>query len=61
MKVIITFDTDNAAFDIPYFDEEIKGIIKQAGDYLTGASDNPVLKDTNGNTVGEVFRSTSIR
>jgi len=62
-KVIITFDTDNAAFqDYPHgdgnFDEEVKQVLKQAEGFLIGDRDSDTLMDTNGNTVGSIWRST---
>ena len=66
MKIIISFDADNDAFcDYPHgngdFDSEIKRILKQAEDYLVGNRYSEKLIDTNGNTVGEVFRSSCIK
>jgi len=61
MKIIITFDTANAAFQDFDFDSEVKNILKQAEDYLLHNRDSYKLIDSNGNIVGNVFRSTAIR
>jgi hypothetical protein len=63
MQITISFEANNAAFiDYPggdgNFDEEIKYVLKQAEDYLTNRSDSEILKDSNGNKIGTVFRST---
>jgi hypothetical protein len=60
MKIIISFDTENASFEDD-FDGEIKRVLKQAENYLTDYSNNENLSDINGNKIGNVFRSTCIR
>lgn len=61
MKIIITFETETEAFDGYDFDNEIKKVLKQAEEYLTDMSNSEILKDSNENTIGHVFRSTPIR
>jgi hypothetical protein len=51
MKVVITINTDNAAFDDP---GELPRIIRVAADLVTrNRLDRPLL-DVNGNTVGHI-------
>ena len=67
MKIRIEFDTDNAAFqEYPHgegnFDEEVRYVINQAYEFIIGSmSGDGKLKDTNGNTVGTVWCSTTCR
>jgi len=58
--VIISFETDNAAFDEDY-DGEIKKILSQAEEFLIGSGKRDTLRDTNGNFVGTCFISTRQR
>lgn len=67
MEIRIQFDTDNAAFqDYPHGDgnweEEVKAIMKQATAQLLGSMDGDCkLRDTNGNTIGTIWWSTTDR
>jgi len=67
MEIRIQFDTDNASFqDYPHgdgnFDEEVKNVMKQATEFIVGYMDGDgKLRDTNGNTVGDVWCSTTRR
>ena len=60
MKIIITFETENASF-VENFEYEVSRIMAQAKDFICDDSDTDILRDTNGNKVGTVWRSTSIR
>jgi len=67
MEIRIQFDTANAAFqEYPHgdgnFDEEVKHVMKQATEFIIGHMEGSgKLKDTNGNTVGDVWCSTTNR
>ena len=66
MEIRIEFETSNAAFqEYPHGDgnweEEVKRIMKQATDFLIGDMRNEKLRDSNGNTVGRVWTSTTSR
>ena len=67
MKIRIQFDTANASFqDYPdgdgNWEEEVKYIMKQATDILVGSMDGDCkLRDSNGNTVGTIWWSTTNR
>jgi hypothetical protein len=51
-KVVITINTDNAAFDDD-FSQEMEYVLSQAPKVIT-QSDGGKLRDSNGNTVGEI-------
>ena len=66
MNIRIEFNTDNAAFqDYPHgdgnFDEEVKHVMKQATEFLIGDMRDEKLRDTNGNSVGTIWISTTNR
>ena len=66
MKIRIEFETSNAAFqEYPYGDgnweEEVKRVMEQATDFLTGDMGDEKLRDSNGNTVGRVWTDTTSR
>ena len=67
MEIRIQFDTANAAFqEYPDgdgdFDKEVQYVLKQAADMITGPMDTDCkLRDSNGNTVGTVWWSTTDR
>ena len=65
-EVRIQFETDNAAFvDYPHgggnYDEEIRFVIKQVEEFLLGDMRDEKLRDSNGNTIGRVWISTTLR
>lgn len=53
-RIVLSFDTGNAAFSEPNFGAEVSKIFKEAADKLSGGSQAFCLRDTNGNIVGEV-------
>jgi hypothetical protein len=67
MEIRIQFDTENDSFqDYPHgfgnWEEEVKHVLKQAADILTGdMSGDAKLRDSNGNTVGTIWWSTTNR
>ena len=66
MEIRIIFETGNAAFqEYPHgdgnFDKEIEYVMKQATEFLVGDMRNEKLRDSNGNTVGTVWASTTNR
>lgn len=66
MEIRIIFETSNAAFqDYPHgdgnFDEEVKHVLRQAEEFVLGGFGDDNLKDTNGNSVGRVWTSTTNR
>ena len=66
MEIRIEFETGNAAFqDYPHGDgnweEEVKRVMEQATDFLTGDMGDEKLRDSNGNTVGRVWTDTTSR
>lgn len=60
MEITISFKADNDSF-IEDFDGEIKSILKQAEDMLSDRSGSDILHDSNGNSVGHIYRSTIIK
>lgn len=60
MMITISFEAENDSF-VEDFDGEIKSILKQAEDFLTDKSNNDILHDANGNSVGHIYRSTIIK
>lgn len=66
MEIRIIFETSNAAFqDYPHGDgnweNEVKYVMKQATEFLVGDMRVEKLRDSNGNTVGTVWVSTTNR
>lgn len=66
MEIRIIFNTENAAFqDYPHgdgnFNKEIEYVMNQATEFLVGDMRNEKLIDSNGNTVGTVWVSTTNR
>ena len=61
MEIRIIISAENDTFNEYDFDDEIRKILKQAEDILTDKSHNEKLLDSNGNVVGQVWRSTMIR
>ena len=54
MKVSITINTDNAAFDGPELEGEVARILRMAANKIIDGERSFNLKDINGNTVGKV-------
>lgn len=52
MKIQISFDTDNAAFEDSFL-MEVTRVLQQAKNAILDG-ENCKLRDTNGNTIGEV-------
>ena len=60
MRITISFEAENDSF-CEDFEGEIKKVMKQATDFLVEESNSEKLFDSNGNSVGFVYRSTIIR
>ena len=56
-KFTLTFRTDNAAFDDDEAPAEIARILRAAADLAEFGANRGVIRDSNGNTVGEWGRS----
>lgn len=54
---VVTFDTDNAAFDDDNFVSECGRIINNARERIENGETDGRLMDINGNTVGKFFLS----
>ena len=60
MRIIVNFEAENDAF-CEDFEDEVRKVMKQATDFLVGESNSEKLFDSNGNSVGFVYRSTVMR
>lgn len=53
MKIIVEFETENAAFDTGA-DDEVSHVLKQVQDMICGQKNFGKLYDSNGNHIGKV-------